>query len=242
MFRYPNDQSIEESAELLSRGLRKVAQEHSKRKVALLTMSMGGLVAREAIENPALDPGNVERLVMVAPPSHGSSLANIPCSADIWEHLVRRNDRSMYDCLCDCIEDGLDEARYDLQPESPFLKRLNARQRNAAVKYTIFLGTGGRLTQEQLDSLERSIDEAAQGSRLVAFAKPVLKNAVEAMNDSVKEGDGVVSVERGRLDGVKDTVLLDLNHWNVNEKPEDKSVAQLHQEILKRLKGEQAEK
>lgn len=237
-FRYPNDQSIEESAALLSRELKKIAKEHKNRKVALVTMSMGGLVAREAIENKALDPKNVERLIMIAPPSHGSSLASIPCSADIWEHLVKRNGRSMYECLCDCVEDGLDEARDDLTPGSPFLKRLNARRRNPQVAYTIFLGTGGRLTQEQLDALDRSIDEAAGNNRLVAFAKPTLKSAIASLNDSVKQGDGVVSVERGRLEGVDDTVLLDFNHWNVNEEPRDKAVAQVHEEILNRLKGE----
>ena len=61
------------------------------------------------------------------------------------------------------------------------------------------------------------------------------------MGDAVEEGDGVVSVARGRLDGVSDTVLLAFSHWNVIDHPEAEVVASVHREILKRLDSKPAE-
>src|SRR5690606_20576841 len=87
VFEYPNDQSVSDSAALLSRELLKLKQAAPKCAVSLVTHSMGGLVAREAIENPRLDPGNVDRLIMIAPPNHGSRLADCNCPiVDAWEY------------------------------------------------------------------------------------------------------------------------------------------------------------
>ena len=74
-FDYPNDQPIDESARMLAEKLATLAQEHPTRKLTLITHSMGGLLARAVIENEQLDPGNVEQLIMVACPNHGSLLA-----------------------------------------------------------------------------------------------------------------------------------------------------------------------
>ena len=52
-FCYPNDQAIVDSADLLSQELHRLHRLYPNRKVALVTHSMGGLVAREVLENPA---------------------------------------------------------------------------------------------------------------------------------------------------------------------------------------------
>src|SRR5262245_51121063 len=147
--RYPNDQPIEDSAKLLSAELRRLAGDYSGRKVVLITHSMGGLVAREAIENPALDPGNVSQLLMIAPPSHGTSCAYLACRADMLEHRTPET-HNLLDCLYASIEDGLGEARHELKPNSHFLEELNRRSRNPKVHYTVFLGTGTAFTRDQL--------------------------------------------------------------------------------------------
>ena len=151
-FAYPNDQAIVDSAELLSRELHRLQQLYPNRKIALLTHSMGGLVAREVIENPALNPGNVTQLIMIAPPSLGTSCAYIVWSGDLWEHFLHTHDHNLLDDLYASLEDGLGEGREDLKPGSEFLQQLNARQRNPRVHYSIFAGNGSRFTREQLDS------------------------------------------------------------------------------------------
>jgi pimeloyl-ACP methyl ester carboxylesterase len=233
--RYPNDQSITESAELLSDELKAFAKQKPDCKVTLLTYSMGGLVAREAIENTKLDPGNVTQLIMIAPPSHGSSCARIVCSGDIWEHGVHGEHGGLLNCVYACVEDGLGEARHDLKPDSPFLKRLNARQRNERVRYSILLGTGGPFSPAELELAKKIVCKTAKSNRFVETIQPALDRALDDLTDAVEEGDGVVSVARGRLDGVSDTVLLGFSHWNVIDKPDQDAVAAVHREILKRL-------
>ena len=56
VFRYPNDQPAFESAKLLADELSRLRRKYPHRKVRLVTHSMGGLVARAAIETD-LDPG-----------------------------------------------------------------------------------------------------------------------------------------------------------------------------------------
>jgi pimeloyl-ACP methyl ester carboxylesterase len=239
--RYPNDQSITDSAELLSRELKSFAKQQPDTKVVLLTYSMGGLVARETVENSKLDPGNVKQLIMVAPPTHGSSCARIVCSGDIWEHGVRGTREGILNCVYACVEDGLGEARHELKPDSTFLKRLNARKRNELVQYSILLGTAGPFSPAELALAKRTVRKSAESSSFVRAIKPALDKALNDLSDAVEEGDGVVSVARGKLDGVSDTVLLGFNHWSVVDRPEDESVAAVHREILKRLDAKPAE-
>jgi len=233
--RYPNDQPIADSAKLLSGELHRLASDEAGRKIALVTHSMGGLVAREVVENAALDPGNVSQLLMIAPPSHGTSCAYLACRADVLEHRTDPQSHNLLDCLYSSIEDGLGEARHDLKPNSSFLEQLNHHSRNPNVRYTVFLGTGTVFSEEQLAQARRILEKCAQADSFVATVEPALQRALSDFEDAVEEGDGVVSVNRGRLEGVPDTVLLGFNHWNALGEPNCESVAALHREILKRL-------
>jgi hypothetical protein len=75
-FAYPNDWEINESAARLSQRLKEIAAEHPGQRLAIVTHSMGGLVARACLENAELDPGNVDRLVMIAPPKTCGSIGS----------------------------------------------------------------------------------------------------------------------------------------------------------------------
>ena len=54
----------------------------------------------------------------------------------------------------------------------------------------------------------------------------------------VDKGDGVVAIERGRLEGVDDTVVLPLGHLSASGPPDDEAVKQLHALIRARLTAE----
>ena len=77
---------------------------------------MGGLVARACIEDPRYDPGNVERLIMIAPPTHGTLIAHFAVGTDLWEHWLARQDGGPWRRMRDSIVDGLGEAADDLVP------------------------------------------------------------------------------------------------------------------------------
>ena len=232
-FCYPNDQAIVNSAALLSAELKKLAARFPTRRIALLTHSMGGLVARETIENPETNPGNVSQLVMIAPPSHGTTWAYVGYSSDLWE--CTRGDRCFLDRVYGSFEDGTGEARYDLQPTSTFLKSLNDRPRNPSVHYSMFLGTGTKFSRASMEHAHQVVDRCCETDRFLAIIKPALDCAMCDLEDAVDIGDGVVSVARGKLDGVDDTTLLGFDHWNVIREPDSEAVRTLHGEILARL-------
>lgn len=234
-FNYPNDQSIEESGVLLSSELARWKREHPKQRVALVAHSMGGLVARVALEDPRLDPGNVDRLIMVATPNQGCALSQFAFGLDIWEYMDKgaRDGKSLF---YSSIEDGLSEATVDLQPNSIFLTKLNRRSRNPGVKYSNFLGTGGPCSREELNNVRRQIHRAGRYSPIVKMLGSKLDRDIADLDEVVEGfGDGAVAVKRGRLAGVEDTHVMGFGHLNVLFDSEDAEVQRLYAEVLKRL-------
>lgn len=235
-FVYPNDHTIAVSAQLLSKELKKFAALYPERRIALVCHSMGSLVARACIENAALDPGNVERLVMVAPPTHGTLVAHFAVGTDLYEHWLSRKTGGPWRRVRDSVVDGLGEAADDLCPESEFLTELNARARNPRVRYSIFLGSGGCMSDKQVTWIRESFCEnlakvpGADGSaeRLDAILKDI-DELVEG------RGDGIVAVKRGRLDGVADTLVMPFSHMAVTGEPHDDMLREFQQAVLERV-------
>ncbi len=237
VFAYPNDWSLTDSSTFLAKTLKEFAAANPAVKVALVTHSMGGLVARAAVEDPALDPGNVARLVMIAPPSQGSLIAKISIVGDLWEHGIARREGSFKERLRDSVVDGLSEASDDLFPGSPFLTRLNARPRNANIRYAIFLGTHTAVTPTEFDWFRGVLRKTTRSEGLGAYAGSI-DNMVADMEELVDgKGDGVVALKRGRLDGVDDVVELPFDHMSCTGEPgEDEAIVKLQSELLARLR------
>ena len=213
---YPNDQPIVESARLLAQQLRRFAQTHPHRRVTLVAYSMGGLVARAAIEDPEIAPGNVQHLIMVAPPNHGTSLARWAIGIDLFEYATSKQRRQRTSPFYAAVEDGLAEAVVDLKPNSRFLQQLNARPRNENIRYTIVLGKCGLLRKEDIAYLRKQIESASRQIRGLREWKSGMLTMLEEYDELIQgKGDGVVSLRRGRLDGVHDTVELNFSHTGV---------------------------
>jgi pimeloyl-ACP methyl ester carboxylesterase len=234
--RYPNDQPIAKSAALLAQELTRVRDAQPDRPLTLLGLSMGGLVSRAVIEDPKLDPGNVRRLIMVATPNQGSNLARFSLGADLWEFLVKSQDKGMLKRALLSVEDGLGEAADDLKPGSRFLTQLNARERNAKVEYQLFLGTGAPLDEKSLETLRRFVAQRGEGNgftrALQAQAALLLEDADEIV---AGKGDGGVAVKRGRLEGVKETVVLGFRHTKLMD-GNDEASRKLREELLTRIR------
>ena len=235
-FSYPNDYYLAASSERLSVSLKQFARQYPQRKVVVLTHSMGGLVARACLEDPGLDPGNVVQLIMIAPPSQGTLVAHAAVATDLWEHWLGRKSGGPWARLHDSVVDGLGEAADDLVPDSPFLQQLNARPRNAAVEYTILLGTGASVSQAEMNWVRLAIHKTAGSLPGMRRASGKLEKTLMEMEEIIEgKGDGIVAVKRGRLPGVDDVVLLPFGHLSVTAQPASDSIRRVHKEILARL-------
>ena len=235
-FSYPNDQPIQSSARLLSRELKLLAERRPKCPIALVTFSMGGLVARAVLEDQDLDPGNVDRLVMIAPPNRGSRLADFAFALEVWEFVGAGARRELMHRAYEAIEDGLGEASDDLKPDSPFLRRLNRRSRHPDVAYSILLGTAGPLEQGALTELRERFRRAGESNRFVRFFGPKLDQLLGDLDEVVAgKGDGAVAVRRGRLADVDDVLLLPFSHVTALGRNETRVETQLRRAIIQRL-------
>jgi pimeloyl-ACP methyl ester carboxylesterase len=235
-FEYASDRPLEESAKLLADELRRVAEEQPERRIALVTHSMGGIVARAVIEDADLDPGNVTQLVMIAPPNHGSALADVGYGveptpdADVVEgRVAARFGRAALVKL-------IGPAGEQLRTDSAYLARLNCRPRNPEVRYTIFLGTKAPLTEDGFAFTQVAAETSERRWRWTRWVGAATRSrlaSLEELQDG--KGDGVVSVASGRLEGVDDVALLHFHHTEPLWDPDDEAVVQLYDEVLKRL-------
>ena len=208
-FRYPNDQPLRESADLLAHELRLVADH-----VQGIADHAGGptpwvdLSPRAVLEDPQLDVANVDQLIMLAPPNHGSELAHLACSLDVVEYLrsevtnVGRNHPSSSARFWT----GCPKRRTTCKPKSEFLTRLNRSPRNDRVCYTIVLGLASCHRQIEADPRPRRLLERAGAkcswAEYVNLKTKGKSKYVAEMIDG--RGDGFVAVKRGRLTGVND--------------------------------------
>ncbi len=236
-FSYPNDYYIRSSAQLLSSELRKFATQYPQRKVILVCHSMGGLVARYCVEDSLYDPGNVERLIMIAPPTRGTFIAHFAVGTDLWEHWLSRSRGWPWQRVRDSIVDGLGEAANDLCPDSEFLKDLNARPVNPKVRYTILLGTGARLSEAQVDWIRHSVCESLAkmpgGEKEAKDLDAILADVDELVEG---KGDGVVAVKRGTLDGVPDTLTMPFGHLAVTGEATTDLIRNVQHVVLERVR------
>ena len=234
-FAYPNDQSLDDSAELLSQELKRFARQEPSCRVSLVTHSMGGLVARACIEDRRLDPGNVDQLIMVAPPTHGSILAQYAVATDLWEHWINRRSGSPWRRAKDSVVDGLGEASADLTPGSRFLVELNARRRNPSVCYSLVLGSGAPISDERLTWVRTRAKKALETCRAEKSAARLDRCLADLEQVVTGKGDGVVALRRAKLAGVTDVTVLDFGHLEVASESKTRAAQQAQQVVLNRL-------
>ena len=102
--------------------------------------------------------------------------------------------------------------------------------------YTIFLGNQAPLQHEDVQDLRDRIHSVGQKSRWLRFFGGKLDTMIEDLDELVNEnGDGVVSLQSGKLDGVDDVVILPFSHSSVLEQPKSKAAQQVREGITRRL-------
>jgi hypothetical protein len=177
---------------------------------------MGGRVARAYVEDAFLYGGDVDRLLMLAPPNHGSNLAAGRLVVEWVTHAreKRQEDHSFWTMFTD----GLGEAGEDLRPDSLFLTQLNSQPRNPKVRYTIVAGTKAYLTRQLRDQMVERLDELESQHPIVVAIRDEARRAldVELVPELIDgHGDGAVSLESARLEGVSDFEELSFEHLSM---------------------------
>ncbi len=202
--RYPNDQPIVESAWLFYQELRYLRQIGVLR-ITIVAHSMGGLVSREMLTNPQIayvdksltnEVPRATGLIMVGTPNHGSQVARFRVFGEVrdqWVHMLKGQGHLLRGIL-----DGAGEAKIDLLPRSQFLRTLNERPHPKGVQMLVIAGIASPWNE---DDVHRFIDFARDRSP-TADGKTLrnLEAFLKSMSDGL--GDGLVTVESTRLDGV----------------------------------------
>ena len=212
-FGYPGDQSIHDSSAFFAREMRALRQAYPTLTVDVVAHSMGGLVARDYVEGLAY-AGGIDRLIMVAPPNHGSGWARlrILLSAQENYYLCRSDPNWHWTWL---ITEGLGEAGDDLLPGSAFLKQLNARPRREGVRYTIVAGNRSRVDLVEADWIEccsNVIPARARNWWGLRQCYQTMEQSARRHRTETGQTDGPVSLKSARLKGVSDFVVLPADH------------------------------
>lgn len=248
MFRYDSNVGVEPAAGRLNELLAATVVVQPQFRITLVTHSMGGLVARRVLESPDWASDRVERLIMIAPPNAGSSLATLD-GAEVQRTLanlqfdqqrVLIDDRATR-LLDNAIGQFLGDAKQDLAPGSELLQRLDRLERNPQVRYSILAGSGGPIpgwvrTVGQLFLAKQSLQRPEHAQKLKTVFETANRDEwIEGL------GDGVVATRSTRLSGVSDHLEFDFAHNDISQSPDTPAARRLVDEVMRRVQASPAE-
>ena len=135
-------------------------------------------------------------LIMVGTPNHGSQVARLRALGEIRDHLSRISKGEGN--WLGGILDGAGEAKIDLLPGSRFLSELNARPHPSGVDMFIIAGITSPWNEKDINNWIEDIQQNVSG------AQQEQVNALGTYLISMTHGlgDGLVTVESTRLEGV----------------------------------------
>lgn len=213
---YPDDQAIAESSAFVA-GLFEQMRSAGVERVSIVAHSMGALISRDLLTGDSyyagrLDGGerfpSVERLIMLGPPNHGSRMALFRLGSEARDQVTRA--LSGDGLLVGGFFDGAGEAQDDLVPGSDFLTNLDARPLPPNLPVTIIAGSASPFDSDDIASLVTRIDNLLVTKYGKAFDGSQVEKTMSDLVDGV--GDGCVSIESTRLEGVTDHVVVEANH------------------------------
>ena len=207
-FRYPNDQAIDHSADLLAERWTELG---NAGPVILVGHSMGGLVIRDFVtrwrhpfdQSARVNGPEVLGVVMVGTPNQGSGWARLRAWLELREWMAQIPEGQL--SLFSGLRQGTGAAKIDLRPDSRFLSELNARPWPDSVKLKLIGGQLAEPTADMLQGLDRLSEDLGVGD---------LRARVESWWADTGEGlgDGVVPVQSLSFNGAPEPVLFSASH------------------------------
>jgi pimeloyl-ACP methyl ester carboxylesterase len=221
VYDYPFNRSIAESCKGFMRDwVAFRAEVKETLRWSIVSHSMGGLLARSLVEDEAGPAHQVRSLILIAPVNQGSQLAKVQTLVQFMNGLQAINGKNTTKAMMN-LSDGLGQAALDMLPGSPLLKEMNRRPRRQNLPYHIVAGDRGFLTRAGRAQIEGRIDLVTHNAgilgRLTQAATADLPDLLDELTDVT--GDGCVSVERTRLEGVADHVTIHANHAELIRAP-----------------------
>ena len=229
---YDDHQSIVDSAAQINQLASQLFAGGQTPQLVLVGHSMGGLVAREWIENPNLNAENIAALITVATPHRGSNWASLPPLLDFF---VDGNVDSQ-DLVDVILHKPSAPGLRELAPESKFLTELASRKRRPGTKYTTIVGTGSPVSADEVRQLRETLQRLDQEGSMLRLIRPRIQPLLQSFDELVEgKGDGVVAVDRAVIDGVEDVVTVDVTHIDMFS-PTTNRAQPVWNAILNRLK------
>jgi pimeloyl-ACP methyl ester carboxylesterase len=204
LMQYPNDQPIVESARLFFEALQGLKKRGIDR-ISIVAHSMGGLVSREMLTCPEIEYSasaknrrvpEVVALIMVGTPNHGSQLARLRAFTEMRDQLVRLK-KGEANWLAGIL-DGAGEAKIDLLPGSRFLNELNARPHPTGTDMLIIAGITSPWNESDIHRWASELGQKVSADHQ-QWVDELSKNMIDLTQGL---GDGLVTVESTRLEGV----------------------------------------
>ncbi len=222
VYDFPYNRDLDESAEAFRRDWAEFRKRWGDtRPWAIVSHSMGGLLARGYIEDDRVYRGDVASMISIAPVNGGSNLSQIQTILQALQGLKSINGGGAKggEALAR-LGDGLGAAADDLLPNSAFLKALNGRKRRPGVPYHTLAGAGGFLSPAARRQIEARLGLDGRPALLGGLTRLAVGN-LPARLDEITEGtgDGCVAVAATRLDGVDDHVAVAANHLELIRAP-----------------------
>lgn len=218
-FDYPSSASILSAGKRLSWGLRDLGKKHPRFRLVIVAHSLGGLVARAALELVEPRSSCVTDVFFLGTPQHGTNLveqesplqellsdAVLFAAGPPGERVLWRNSPTMA----------------DLAPNSALLRRLERQTPPPGVRYHSLIGQKGFVPKEQLPKLVREWERQVERLRLVPHDERKAKSLPERLGELHEgRGDGVVSIESARLSGATAERIVFLDHIELLSKPDE---------------------
>lgn len=231
---YDDQQAIAVSAKQVSEIVsQRFREERHQPSVVLVGHSMGGLVAREWAENPALANESIVSLITLGAPHNGSAWATLPPLMD-----ALTAERFRIDDITDVlIHTPTSPGLRDLSPGSDFLVEMATRPSRPTVHVTSIAGHGSPVPAHRIDELQDLFRDLAQKDRFIQLIRPRIAPLIDGFDELARgRGDGVVSVASATAQDSEDVVLVDLSHLELVRPVLGRQTHPVWEAVLARLK------
>lgn len=220
IYEFPYNRDLDETSQTFCRDWAEFRRQRGeKRPWTIVAHSLGGLLARTYVEADPGYAGDVGRMILIAPPNQGSSLAKAQTMLQLMQGVQAINGRKGQALAH--LSDGLGEAADDMLPGSPYLKTLNSHGRREGVAYHILAGDGGPLNSLARKQIEIQLETLGKSRGLLGGLTRLAADDLRSRLDELTEGlgDGCVSVASTKLDGVIDHQVTRANHLELIRAP-----------------------
>ncbi len=185
--------------------------------------SMGGLIAREWTNHPALENDAITGLITIGTPHQGSAWATLPPLMQLFVE----GEFGVSDVSDLILHAPSSPALRDIAPGSAFLDALNATENRDDVRYTSVIGTGSPVDATTVEKIQQTFRQLERRDGFVRLIRPRIEPLLNGFDELVRgRGDGIVASQNAAMASTTDLVEVDLSHFGLVRPLGDQPVMQ----------------